>query len=82
MSLTADPSHWSVNRDLAFPERYRGEINQVLSKLKLNMDELSLVDNSCPPHPNESALQKVEGAIKDVNPKEVTPEEPPIDVRD
>ena len=71
-----------LNRDLEFPEKYRGEISQTLSKLKLNMDELRKVDNSCPPHPDKNTFQKVESAIEDVNPEEVKPESPPIDVKD
>ncbi len=69
-------------RDLEIPDKYRGEINQALQKLKLSLDDLGKVDNSCPPHPNKNTLQKVGGAIQDVNPEEVKPEESPIDVID
>ena len=82
MHLTWSASLILFCRDLEFPERYKEEIQQSLSKLKVNFDELKKVDNSCPPHPTKTAFQKVEGAIDDVNPEEVKPEGKVVDVKD
>lgn len=69
-------------RDLEFPEEYREEINDALHKLKLDVKDLKLVDNSCPPHPEKTPAEQVEGAIEDINPEKVSTEPPPIDTRD
>lgn len=55
-------------RALEFPEKYLGEINQALAKMNLNLDEFKKVDNSCPPHPALTAVDRVEGAVADLVP--------------
>lgn len=57
------------SRSLEFPEQYRGEINQALAKMNLNIDEFKLVNNTCPPHPKLSALDTIEGEVSDLVPK-------------
>ena len=51
------------DRDLELPEQYKGEINEALMKLKLDISELRLVNNSCPPHPNETFTDIIGGGF-------------------
>ena len=48
-------------------------MTEAIEKVGLHWEDFKRVDNSCPPHPQESLISDVVGGLKDINPTEVKP---------
>ena len=64
----------------SLPEDYVPEITEALKKVGLEWKDFKLVNNACPPHPEEGLVSNIVGGLKDINPKEEKPEESPVQV--
>ncbi|CAL5221758.1 g4011 [Coccomyxa viridis] len=64
----------------SLPEELVPEMTEAIEKVGLNWKDFKRVNNSCPPHPEESLVSNVVGGLKDINPTEVKPQESPVDI--
>lgn len=62
------------------PQELVPEMTEAIEKVGLHWEDFKRVDNSCPPHPQESLISDVVGGLKDINPTEVKPQESPVEV--
>lgn len=62
------------------PKEYIPEVTEALKKVGLKWEDYKLVNNSCPPHPEDNFISGVAGAFKDINPAETKPQESPVQI--
>ena len=55
-------------------------MTEAIEKVGLHWEDFKLVNNSCPPHPELTAVSEIVGGLKDINPTEVKPQESPVNV--
>ena len=64
----------------SLPEEHVPAITEAIERVGLHWKDFKLVDNSCPPHPKETVVSELVGAIEDINPKGEKPQESPVDI--
>lgn len=64
----------------SLPQELVPEMTEAIEKVGLHWEDFKLVNNSCPPHPEESLISNIVGGIEDINPTEVKPKESPVDI--
>ena len=70
----------TTRRAESLPEEYVPEITEALKKVGLEWKDFKLVNNTCPPHPEEGLISNIVGGLKDINPKVEKPQESPVQV--